>query len=40
MNHDKIAINGRTFESSHALVYGDYVGAGSVGSTPITNTED
>ena len=31
MNHDKIAINGRTFESSHALVYGDYVGAGSVG---------
>ena len=31
MNHDKIAINGRTFGSSHALVYGDYVGAGSVG---------
>ena len=31
MNHDKIAINGRTFKSSHALVYGDYVGAGSVG---------
>ena len=31
MNHDKIAINGRTLESSHALVYGDYVGAGSVG---------
>lgn len=26
-----IVINGRTFESSHALVYGDYVGAGSVG---------
>ena len=31
MNHDKIVINGRTFKSSHALVYGDYVGAGSVG---------
>lgn len=26
-----IVINGRTFESSDALVYGDYVGAGSVG---------
>ena len=26
-----IVINDRTFESSHALVYGDYVGAGSVG---------
>ena len=26
-----IVINGRTFESSPALVYGDYVGAGSVG---------
>ena len=33
-------INGRTFESSPSLVHGDYVGAGSVGSTPITNTED
>ena len=26
-----IVIDGRTFKSSHALVYGDYVGAGSVG---------
>lgn len=31
MNHDKIVINGRTFESAQALVHGDYVGAGPVG---------
>ena len=30
-----IVINGRTFGSSRALVYGDYVGAGSVGAANV-----
>ena len=35
-----IVINGRTFESSDALVYGDYVGAGSVGVANIRWLEE
>lgn len=35
-----IVINGRTFESSHALVYGDYVGAGSIGVANIRWLEE
>lgn len=35
-----IVINGRTFESSHALVYGDYVGAGSIGAANIRWLEE
>lgn len=40
MNHDKIVINGRTFESSPSLVHGDYVGAGSVGVANIRWLEE
>ena len=35
-----IVIDGRTFKSSHALVYGDYVGAGSVGVANIRWLEE
>lgn len=40
MNHDKIVINGRTFESSPALEHGDYVGAGSVGEANVRWLEE
>lgn len=35
MNHDKIVIDDRTFASAPSLVYGDYIGAGSVGEANV-----